>query len=170
VRTLWDRQGGGQTFRPVEEDSLSDSVCLFLRRKLCESGVVANREVEVSRVPGHSIGKRTDIRIDAIRRSSDGSAYDRITAVIETKGCWNKALFTALKDQLYDEYMITLRAPVGIYLVGWFDKVKWDPNDPRRGQAPDCALQEAQGRLDAEAATIPAGFLVRAVVVDCHAP
>ena len=34
VRSLWDRQGGGKTFRPVEEDSLSDHVSLFLRREL----------------------------------------------------------------------------------------------------------------------------------------
>jgi hypothetical protein len=44
VRALWDRQGSGRTFRPVEEDTLSDSVSMFLRRELvekwdrCESG------------------------------------------------------------------------------------------------------------------------------------
>jgi hypothetical protein len=170
VRGLWDRQGSGKTFRPVEEDSLSDDVRLFLRRDLIQSGIVANREVEISRVPGAPIGKRTDIRVDALRRSADGSAYDTITAVIETKGCWNAALFAALNDQLYSDYMIRLRAPVGIYLVGWFDKAKWDRGDSRRRQAPDCTMQEAQDRLDAQATTIPAGFLVRSVVVDCHAP
>ena len=170
IRALWDRQGSGQTFRPVEEDSLSDNVGLFLRRELVESGIVANREVEIARVPGAPIGKRTDIRMDALRRSTDGAAYDTITAVIETKGCWNVALFTALKDQLYDDYMIRLRAPVGIYLDGWFDKAKWDAKDHRKRQAPDCTLQEAQDRLDTMAATVPAGFLVRPVVIDCHAP
>jgi hypothetical protein len=70
----------------------------------------------------------------------------------------------------FDDYMVTLRAPVGIYLVGWFDKVKWDSGDGRRRQAPDLSLQEAQSRLDGEAAAIPGGYLVRAVVVDCHAP
>jgi hypothetical protein len=170
VRGLWDRQGGKQTFRPVEEDSLSDDIRLYLRRRLVESGIVANREVEIARVPGAPIGTRTDIRIDALRRSADGAAYDTITAVIETKGCWNTALFTALKDQLYDDYMISLRSPVGIYLVGWFDKAKWDANDHRKRHAPDCTLQEAQDRLDSQAATIPVGFLIRPVVIDCHAP
>jgi hypothetical protein len=170
VRGLWDRQGSGPTFRPVEEDGLSDGVRLFLSQQLVESGIVANREVEVARVPGAPIGKRTDIRIDALRRSPDGAAYDTITAVIETKGCWNTALFTALKDKLYDDYMIRVRAPVGIYLVGWFDKAKWDAKDHRKRQVPDCTLQEAQNRLDAQAATIPAGFLIRPVVIDCHAP
>lgn len=170
VRALWDRQESGATFRPVEEDSLSDNVSLFLRRELVESGIVANREVEIARVPGAPIGKRTDIRIDELRRSAGGAAYDAITAVIETKGCWNAALFTALKDQLYGDYMIRLRAPVGIYLVGWFDKAKWDPKDRRKRDAPECTLREAQDRLDAQAAAIPAGFLIRSVVVDCHAP
>ena len=66
--------------------------------------------------------------------------------------------------------MVTLRAPVGIYLVGWFDKSKWDIKDRRRSQAPDLTPQEAQSRLDKEAAAIPEGYLVRAVVMDCHAP
>jgi hypothetical protein len=169
VRALWDRQAGGATYRPIEEDGFSDNVRLFLRRELVESGVVANREVEVARVPGAPIGRRTDIRIDAFRRSADGP-YDTITAVIESKGCWNDALFRALKDQLYGDYMVTLRAPVGIYLVGWFDKRKWDPRDRRRSQAPDLSPQEAQSRLDDQAAAIPQGYLIRAVVIDCHAP
>jgi len=106
---LWDRQAGGSTFRPIEEDGFSDNVRLCLRRELVESGIVANREVEVARVPGAPIGRRTDIRIDALRRSDDGEAYDTITAVIESKGCWNDGLFGALKEQLYGDYMVTLR-------------------------------------------------------------
>lgn len=169
VRSLWDRQGGGKTFRPVEEDSLSDHVSLFLRRELVDSGIVANREVEVGRVSGAPIGKRTDIRVDAVKRSDDGTSYDTITAIIETKGCWNAALFTALKDQLYEDYLVRLRAPVGIYLVGWFDKGKWDADDGRRAATPNSTIREVQTQLDAQADAIPAGFVVRAVVLDCHA-
>jgi hypothetical protein len=66
--------------------------------------------------------------------------------------------------------MVTLGAPVGIYLAGWFDKPKWDPDDRRRRQAPDLSIAEAQQRLDAEAVAIPQGYLVKAVVIDCHAP
>lgn len=169
VRSLWDRQGGGKMFRPIEEDSLSDHVSLFLRRELVDSGIVANREVEVGRVPGAPVGKRTDIRIDAVRRSDSGESYDTITAVIETKGCWNAALFTALKGQLYEEYLVRLRAPVGIYLVGWFDKDKWDAADGRKAATPNATIHHVQTQLDAQADAIPAGFLVRAFVLDCHA-
>jgi hypothetical protein len=168
VRALWDRQKSGPLFRPVEEEALSDDVVRFLRQELVENGAVANREVEIGRVPGAPIGKRTDIRIDALRRSAAGVAYDRLTAVIETKGCWNAALFTALNDQLYRDYMVRLQAPVGIYLVGWFDRKKWDPEDPRLRHVPDCTLLEAQVRLDEQAAAIPAGFVVKAAVLDCH--
>jgi hypothetical protein len=142
---------------------------LFLHRELVERGIIANREVEIARVPGSPVGRRTDVRIDAFRCPTDG-IYDTITAVIECKGCWNSALFGALKDQLFGDYMVTLRAPIGIYLVGWFDKAKWDIADHRRKQAPNMTLQEAQSRLDKEAAEIPEGYLVRAVVMDCHAP
>ena len=129
---------------------------------------MANREVEVVRRFGPGIGSRTDIRINALRRSSDGTAYDVITAVIETKGNWHSALFTALNDQLHAAYLVPLQATVGIYLVGWFDKTKWDQSDPRRKAAPD-DLHDAQNRLDAQAVDVPAGYVVCAVVIDCHA-
>jgi hypothetical protein len=68
-----------------------------------KSGIVANREVEIARVPGAPIGTRTDIRVDALRRAGEEAGYDKITAVIETKGCWNASLFTALEGQLYSD-------------------------------------------------------------------
>jgi predicted NACHT family NTPase len=170
IRGLWDKQAGvPPTFRPVDEDAFSDVVRLFLKRELIERGIVANREVEVARVPGAPIGRRTDIRIDALRHTIGGTR-DVITAVIESKGCWNATLFRSLKDQLYGDYMVTLRAPVGIYLVGWFDKPKWDSKDQRRRQAPDLTIEELQVRLEQEAIGIPKGYVVRPVVVDCHAP
>ena len=55
--------------------------------------IVVNREVEISRVPGAPVGTRTDIRVQAIRRGQGNNVLDVITAVIETKGCWNSALF-----------------------------------------------------------------------------
>jgi hypothetical protein len=84
-----------------------------------------------SRVPGAPVGQRTYILINAVRRRPDGQSFDPITAVIETKGCWNGELFTALEAQLFSDYMIWLRAQAGIYLVGWFDTAQWDPKDGR---------------------------------------
>jgi hypothetical protein len=170
VRGLWDRQQGGALLRPVEEDAISDHVKIFLQRELVELGIVVNREVEIGRVPGAPIGTRTDIRVDAIRPNLDGESFDKITAVIETKGCWNAALMTAIETQLRNDYLARLGAPVGIYLVGWFDKPKWDKSDSRRAKSPSWGAAEAQQRLDAVATALSVGFDVRAVVLDCHAP
>jgi hypothetical protein len=170
IRGLWDRQGGGKTYRPVEEDALSDDVKRFLQRELADSGIVVNREVEIGRVPGAPVGKRTDIRVQAIRRGPDSEPLDTLVAVIETKGCWNAQLFSALKDQLHDDYLVRLAAPVGIYLVGWFDKTKWDAKDGRKAATPNISPAEARQRLDDQARAIPAGSIVRAVVIDCRLP
>jgi len=168
VRALWDRQANG-SLRPVDEDALSDHVRLFLKHELVDSGIVANREVEIGRVPGARLGSRTDIKVEALRKS-DAGRYDVITAVIETKGCWNAELLTAMTTQLVDDYMVRLAAPAGIYLVGWFDKRKWDAGDARRARTPDLTFNEVQSALDAQAAAQPGAFTVQAVVLDCHAP
>jgi len=66
--------------------------------------------------------------------------------------------------------MSRLAAPVGIYLMGWFDKPKWDETDRRKRQTPDETLDEIRRRLDVQAASLSDGYLVRAVALDCHAP
>jgi hypothetical protein len=108
--------------------------------------------------------------VQAIRRGAGNKVLDMITAVIETKGCWNSALLTSLKSQLHDDYMTRLGAPVGIYLVGWFDKAKWDPADGRRGATPDISRADAQQQFDSQATALPQASDVRAVVLDCHLP
>jgi len=95
--------------------------------------------------------------------------FDSISAVIETKGCWNPDLMTAIETQLHDDYLTRLGSPIGIYLVGWFDKGPWEPADPRRARAPDWTAADTQRHLDAEAARLTGRFLVGAVVLDCHA-
>jgi hypothetical protein len=169
ISALWDYQADTKTFRPVDENALSDHVRLFLRRELQESGIILNREVEIGRVPHAPVGMRTDIKVDAISKAENSGTLSTITAVIETKGCWNDELLPAIRTQLVDDYLIRLTAPVGIYLVGWFDKTKWDSRDYRRARTPDWTVNQAQSRLDQEAAGLPSAFIVRPVVLDCHA-
>ena len=169
VRSLWDRQGSTQTYRPIDENGFSDVVARYLRQELQGQGVFANREVEVTRRPGAPVGQRTDILVNAVRHGADGGPIDPIAAVVEVKGCWNSELFTALDQQLVRDYMVDLRAPVGIYLVSWFDQTQWDPGDYRRAQVPHLPIADAQDRLDQQAAAA-AGFQVRAVVLDIRAP
>jgi hypothetical protein len=169
VRSLWDLQANGM-FMPVDENTLSDHVRLFLKHELADRGIILNREVEIGRVPGSPVGSRTDIKIDAVRKSENGEVLSSITAVIETKGCWNPGLLGAMRTQLVDDYLLRLAAPIGIYLVGWFDKRKWDPGDRRRGRTREWTVEVAQQHLDATASTLGKAFIVRAVVLDCHCP
>jgi hypothetical protein len=154
----------------VDEPTLSDHIQRFLRRDLIESGVILNREVEISRGPGASMGKRTDIKVDAIAKSENSGRTEVITTVIETKGCWNQNLLTDMETQLVNDYLSRLATPFGIYAVGWFDKPKWDNDDYRKNRTPGWTIDEAQRQLDALAATLPPAFTVRPVVLDCHAP
>lgn len=170
VRDLWDRQRGKDIYRPIDENALSDVITRFLRIELTSAGVFANREVEVTRVPGAPVGQRTDILINAVRRRPDGQSFDPIAAVIETKGCWNAELYTALEAQLFRDYMIRLRAQAGIYLVGWFDAAKWDPEDGRRDRVPNMSTDEVRTRLDQQTAALPEGFIVRPVILECRIP
>jgi hypothetical protein len=168
VQFLWNKQVGG-LFIPVDENAFSDHVKVFLQRVLRDNGVVLNREVELGRIPGAPVGSRTDIKVDAIRRSERGDSYDAIVAIIETKGCWNSELFTAIETQLRDDYLTRLGAPLGIYLVGWFDKAKWDDSDSRKKRAPSVDLQDLRRKLDDRAAKLSKDHTIRAVVIDCHA-
>jgi hypothetical protein len=171
VRALWDMQAGDpRRLRPIDEDALSDQVRLFLKGELVDSGIVVNREVEIGRVPGARLGSRADIKVEAISRTETGEMYNVIAAVIETKGCWNAEILTAMQTQLVEDYLARLAASAGIYLVGWFDKAKWDLSDSRRARTPAWSRDEAQSKLDAQAAAQPPAFIVRAVVLDCHAP
>jgi hypothetical protein len=170
VRGLWDRQASSQVYRPIDENGFSDVIVRYLRQELQVQGIFANREVEVTRRPGSPVGQRTDILVNTLRRGTEGQAIDPIAAVIEVKGCWNSELFTAVEQQLVRDYMVDLGAPVGIYLVGWFDRTQWDPIDYRRKQVPHIPTAEVQHRLDQQAAAAPEGFQVRAVVLDIQAP
>jgi hypothetical protein len=170
VRGLWNRQGTSQSYRPIDENGFSDAVTLYLRHHLAGEGIFANREVEVVRHPGDPVGQRTDILINTLRHTESGEPLDPISAVIEVKGCWNAELFTALETQLVQGYMVQLGAPVGIYLVGWFEPSKWDSEDGRRGRVPKETVHLVRAQLEQQAAAAPEGFRVRAVVLEIAAP
>ncbi|MCI0560340.1 MAG: HEAT repeat domain-containing protein, partial [Nitrososphaera sp.] len=144
---LWNKQSDC-TWRPVEENDVSDHIQEFLQQRLSASGIVVNREVQISRKPGSGVGNRTDIQIDAIRHSNSGQILDVITVIVEVKGCWNHEIQTAPKSQLVDNYMKTSGAEEGIYVVGWFSQDRWDSTDYRRGNVPLWNLDEAQRNLD----------------------
>jgi hypothetical protein len=64
--------------------------------------MIVNREVEIRRKTGTTPGERVDIQVDAISKKQRGEEYDRISVVIEVKGCWHDELNKAMKTQLID--------------------------------------------------------------------
>lgn len=143
--TLWDEQrpqqgtGTKSTFVPKREERLSDLLRRHFVRDLIERGIVVNREVQIRPRQGKrgSPGETTDIHVDAITRDTDrmSGAADIVQAIAEVKGCWNKDVTTAMKDQLRDRYLQDNDCQHGLYLVGWFLCDEWDETDYRKADA-----------------------------------
>jgi len=169
VRCYWDKVPGKELYRPVEENVLSDFVKTHLEDDLVARGVIVNREVEIRRPSSHGVGERTDIHVDAVVHAPRKDQLDRVTVVIECKGCWHRELHTAMESQLRDKYLREESARHGLYLVGCFDCDKWDPEDSR--QPCRMAIAEARSRFDEQAAGLSKnGFQIKAVVLDVSLP
>jgi hypothetical protein len=169
VIDLWNEiRGKGKSFKymPKDEDRMSDYVKRHLESELVGSGVVINREVEIRRGTGKGDGERTDIHVDAVVKSASGEALSVVSVIIETKGCWNRELRTAMRDQLVGRYLKD-NIHHGLYLVGWFLCDRWDGVDRRKGQTPKIDIDEIQKELDQQAQALSVdGVNVRAVVLN----
>jgi hypothetical protein len=117
------------------------------------------------------LGDRTDILVTATPNERS-AAVDPINVVIEAKGCWNRALKTAMKDQLKEQYLIDERHRCGLYLIGWFKCDAWnDASDSRLRTVPPWSLDEAAAEFDAQADDLSGdGFVLQALVVDVGRP
>ena len=125
---LWDES----VDKPKSENRLSDFVKLHLEVDLRTSGVVANREVEIRNSKDRGLGERTDILVQAFKRDpSTGQAVDIVSVVIESKGCWNDELDTAMKTQLKTNYLAGGEYRCGLYLIGWFYCGRWKEEDKK---------------------------------------
>lgn len=156
---LWNKTGRN-LYRPKDENELSDFVKIHLDADLRDRGIIINREVEIRR------GQETDIRVDAVAKRGQDT-FDRITVIIEAKGCWHRELETAMGEQLLGRYMKENRCDHGLYLVGWFCSDKWDDEDYRKQDAPQCSLEEAQRRLNDQATQLSKGNVrIQAFVLD----
>ncbi|MHB8644194.1 MAG: NACHT domain-containing protein [Thermomicrobiales bacterium] len=155
---LWNDLGDG-TWRPKDELTLSDYVKVHLERELPE--VVVNREVEI-----HLGNDRLDILVDALPIPP---ANERIAAVVEVKGGWNRDWRTAMRTQLSDRYLVNGPYRSGLYLVGWYMCDQWNPNDqPRfRDHPKEGDIAAMRSRLEEQAAALSTGGRrVHAMVLD----
>lgn len=153
---LWNQIKRGAS-RPKDEPALSDYVKRFLDRDLQSRGVIVNREVEIRRGEGTGRGELTDLHVDAVARAALSDVVDKVTVIIEVKGCWNRELFTAMESQLVDRYMKDNKCQHGIYLVGCFHCPEWDTADRRYKEAKHQGADEIRTPLAEQAAELSAG-------------
>lgn len=169
VATLWDR-APNRTWRPKEEDHLSDDIARHLRRDLQERSLVVNREVEIRRLNMAGTGQSTDIHVEALRRGSGGAHGDIARVVIEVKGCWHQEVRTAMRTQLADRYLAENQCHHGLYVVGWFLCAAWDDGDYRKRGVPWTSIEVARHFLGDQADELRSSRSegdVRPVVLDC---
>lgn len=155
---LWNELEDG-TYRPRDENRLSDYIKRHLEQDLCDRGIVVGRELEIRRGEGDSVGERTDLHVDAIAFSA-GKNFDIITVIIETKGCWHKELQTAMETQLLNRYLLDNRCQHGLYLVGWFNCPQWR-SDANQRRASKLGIDKGalQTFLEAQAAALSIGAI-----------
>ena len=152
---LWNevKNGENTSYKPKDENRLSDYIKTYLDEDLNSRGIIANREVEIRRGIGGGTGERTDIHVDALRVAPGFGveSFDKLTVIIEVKCCWNQKLNVAMESQLMDRYLKDNHCDYGLYLVGWFNCNQWDETDYRKNQAPQISAVEAQMKFTHQA-------------------
>lgn len=149
ISGLWNqwgaRKGRPAGCEPKEEADLSAALARWLQRDLMERGVVVGRELQIRHLTP------TDIHVAAIRPAIGGAPPEPLAVIIEVKGCWNRDLTTAMRNQLVDRYLQPQDLRHGLYVVGWFLCDKWDAGDPRRAATPRGTLENLRDRLTMQA-------------------
>ncbi len=173
---LWNEcpdEHRGYIYTPKDENRLSDYIKSHLEEDIKKQGqgIIVNREVEIRRGGTARQGQRTDIHIDAVTRDPHGNSYDRITAIIEIKGCWYRTWQSAIETQLVNRYLRENNCQYGIYLVGWFQCEQWDAEDQKKRRPAKLTLDAARALLTTKAAELSSqGMIVRAVVLNTALP
>jgi hypothetical protein len=168
---LWDqtdRSRGNERFRPKDENHLSDWLKASLEAELAARSIVVAREVEIRRGEGQGKGERTDIHVTAIIPSVEEQSSGRAMVIIETKGCWNPELLTAMRGQLVDRYLKDNQCRHGIYLVGWYMCDQWDDDQGQKRSTPDWCIEEAREFFDAQAKEMPPDVAIEGTVIDAR--
>ena len=155
---LWSElpksQGAPRLFRPKDENFLSNYIKRHLDRDLRQRGLILNREVQIRAPMGGKKGEDTDIFIDVLIPAAQPIESERLSAVIEVKGCWNPDLDHAMGTQLAERYMTDSGIHYGMYLVGWFMCPQWDTKDPRRNQTPSLTLEKSRTQFEQQASEL----------------
>ena len=167
---LWgpsDWKAKTKSYRPQDENHFSNWIKRKLETNLKSRGIVVAREVEIRRGEGTAKGERTDIHVTAIVPEVSGGNFEQVQVIIEAKGCWNKDLKTAMKNQLVERYLKENQCRNGIYLVGWYVCDQWDNADYRRGRTPKWLLSNARDFFNQQSLDLSLRDLtIRSVVIN----
>lgn len=170
----WPCIDGGPSskkYRPKEENRLSDFIKLHLKRDIKDRGIVINREVEIRPTIGGTPGEEIDIRVDAIQKNIRTDNYSVITVIVEVKGCWNKSIKSAMKNQLVDRYLAENECQHGLFLVGWYYCHQWDDEDYQKKQCKYKDKAALQQYLSSQAIELSsANITVRSIVLNSSLP
>lgn len=143
--------------RPKDENSLSDLVKVHLDYDLIQANLIINREVEIKRTTGKKDGEKTDIYVQAISDQDE-----RLTLVIEVKGCWHPELHTSMEHQLKNRYLSKYKSSVGIYLIGWFYCSHYNAPQKHKNKKEFIKKFEEQAMLLSDGSV-----LIKSIVLDC---
>jgi hypothetical protein len=163
---LWD-EIDNKTFRPKDENHLSDWIKLNLESEFEKLGIIVAREVEIRQGEGSGVGEKTDIHVTAVIPDISGDSFDQVRVIIEVKGCWHSELKKAMETQLRDRYLKDNDCQHGIYLVGWYVCDQWDKYDYRKTSSPYWTMEKATEFFEKQANELSSnGIILKAVVIN----
>ena len=161
VTLLWDTASSV----PKLEDECSNYLCNKLDDLLAKSGVIVNREVQVTQKHRTGIGERVDLLVQA------NGVTGGLTVPIEVKWTSNPELMTALNAQLVSRYMLPLGTRDGVFCVLNASNDAAAPRLPlalAKGDDPVGTARETLARQAVEA--LAQGLAVSVVWLDCARP
>jgi hypothetical protein len=154
------------SYRPKDEEALSNYIKRHLERDLAGRGIVVNREVEIRRGEGLP-GERPDIIVDAVSKEQQSRAFDVVSVVVEVKGIWNSEVETAMETQLRGRYLRDNPNRHGLYVVVSPICKAWDTGDPRYVRAKKWNMARAEKFFARQAEALSGeGFTLRASVIN----
>lgn len=166
IRLLWNIPGKGEDrfdCHPKEEGDFADYVRERLDERVRRRGIITNREVQVRR---HD---KTDILIEAIKRGPM-NAVNVVSVTVEVKCSWNGELEKAMETQLLSKYLESDKRNSGIYLVGWFESVKWTEEQNKRKKNKSRILAEPRLLDQAVSLSGTGSKRIAYVGIDCSLP
>lgn len=141
IRDIWDKVNN--TWRPIDEEAISDYLKHHLDDDLPGRGLFSSRETQIRRKLAVKKGEDLDLLVTAAIDSPTGE-IEFVTCIIEVKGCWNRELKTAMEGQLVNRYLKTHLGTHGIYLVAWFLCDAWDNDHYQKKDCPNWSIKEAR--------------------------